>query len=905
MGLGVLAAAGMFPGQVYAADKNDMYSLSGAKYQLYADEACTAAAKDVNGKNAILVSDADGNANTLKMEPGTYYVKEVEPGTGYGLDTRVYTVKVTEANTAAAPVSFTSKEPPVYGEPNFRVFKTSTESGYADYRKLTGAEFTVKYYDVASKEEIRGAAPKDWWTFATVKKDPPSYDKDPSHYYAGFDWQTDTPVSSGRPDNSFYLDGNGKRVLPLGWFTIEETKAPGGYRITDETVYGQVRQKGTGTAAITEIEGANVHGDLIKEVVFRDEPYSIYIKKTDASGRNALAGARLQVIQGNIVKDEWVSGKEEHKIEGLPAGTYTLRELSAPYGCDIANDVTFTVTGNTDMHIVMKNSPVGLKTSAADTDTGIASGIAGPQEKITDTVHITGLHKGRKYKVTGTLMNGSTGQQIRNGSNDVSASTEFTASAEVMDVKVTFSLDSSAFHPGDKIVVFEKLFRISAVHGEKVPLELQKHEDLKDALQTITYPGISTSAADRASGMHCMLAGQESVIRDTVRYTGLQPGAAYRLEGEIYDRTAERLTGIKSSKSFAASGENGAETLTFSFDARELAGHTLVVYETLKTGDTVIAEHRDSEDAEQTICVPEIKTSAGISEDNHEIKDIVTYGNLLPDSSYVLRGWLVDTSTGEKIPGSDSSVKLTTGTKTSGSIEMILKTDNYDNMPGHSMTAFEELYIIVKENGKEKEVLAASHKDRSDKAQTVEICQDLLLKKKVTGSGGDHNKKFSFRIVFTGLVPDQSYTVEGDDTKVFNADGSGRAEVPVSLSDGQSAAIRQLPKGAQYQITEDASDHVAGFTVYSEDMADDGARIAVVSGSNEEDSSEDLSTEVETVDLFDGTVVVQWENRREKTRTPDTGDRSDMMMYAVLAGTAAMTFLALAAVRIRGKRKGA
>ncbi len=51
--------------------------------------------------------------------------------------------------------------------------------------------------------------------------------------------------------------------------------------------------------------------------------------------------------------------------------------------------------------------------------------------------------------------------------------------------------------------------------------------------------------------------------------------------------------------------------------------------------------------------------------------------------------------------------------------------------------------------------------------------------------------------------------------------------------------------------------------MYSEDMADKGAKIVLAAGSNGSDAAKPLSTELETVDQFDGTVVILWENNRD------------------------------------------
>ena len=898
MSLCCLTSIGIKADRVFAEGTNRQYSLEGARYQLYTDAFCTTEAKDTNGNSAVLVTDAGGSSGTLNMNTGTYYAKEVAASKGYKLDTAVYTVTVTESNTASSPAAFTSGEPPVYGSPVFKVFKTSTDEEYVDYRKFIGAEFTVRYYDVADKSEIAGSTPKDTWTFVTVKKDTPGYDKDPAHFYAGFDWQTDEPVSSSRPGKSFYVDGSGNRVLPLGWFTIEETKAPSGFKLSGDICYGHVFQQTTGGDAVTAIEGQNIYGDAIREIVFKNEPCTTYIKKTDAATGKPLAGAKMQVLQGSTVVDEWVTTEAEHKIEELKAGTYLLREISAPYGYDIADDVSFTVTEGKDSHIEMKNVPVTIGTTAVAKDTGKHIGSIKTDEIITDTVHITGLYAGRKYKVAGKLVNKETEKAIKKGGKDITASKEFTATAAVMDVKVDFQVDSSQFQPGTKAVVFETLYRISKVHGEKVPAELQKHENINDTAQTVIFPGISTTAMDAETGTHNLLAEKDASITDTVTYKGLLTGETYRLEGEIYDKTEGKLTGIKSTAEFRPEAESGTATMDFIFDAGSMEGHTLVVFETLKTGDIVLAEHNDANDTDQTVYIPKIGTVAGISDNKHEIKDVITFENLLPDTEYVFRGWLVDTVTGEKVADSDGTVNVSTGSKRSGKVEMILKTEKYDDIQGHSMTAFEELYMVVKENGADKEIPVAYHKDLNDGKQTVEIYHDLIIQKKVTGNLGDRAKEFEYTAEFTDLVPNQSYAAEGDDEKVFNADVSGTATVPFRLRDGEKVTIKRLPKNSHYRITEAPSDHAAEYSVSSEDMAEAGARILQPEGDKYEDTGSALSTALETVDMFDGTVVVLWKNNRETA--PLTGFAGiNYLVYGSLI--AILTSITIAVLR-RHKR---
>ncbi len=96
----------------------------------------------------------------------------------------------------------------------------------------------------------------------------------------------------------------------------------------------------------------NEHIELIDKVV--------EISKEDISGKE-IEGAELEVIdeEGNVV-DKWVSGKEPHKVTGLEEGkTYTLTEKTAPYGYEVAESITFTVSTDKETQVVeMKDMPI-------------------------------------------------------------------------------------------------------------------------------------------------------------------------------------------------------------------------------------------------------------------------------------------------------------------------------------------------------------------------------------------------------------------------------------------------------------------------------------------------------------------------------------------------------------------
>lgn len=75
----------------------------------------------------------------------------------------------------------------------------------------------------------------------------------------------------------------------------------------------------------------------------QDDHTKIVVSKSDITDGKEIQGAALQIIDGEgKVLEEWISG-EEHLIEYLPVGSYTLHEEAAIDGYVVADDVEFDV----------------------------------------------------------------------------------------------------------------------------------------------------------------------------------------------------------------------------------------------------------------------------------------------------------------------------------------------------------------------------------------------------------------------------------------------------------------------------------------------------------------------------------------------------------------------------------
>ena len=97
-------------------------------------------------------------------------------------------------------------------------------------------------------------------------------------------------------------------------------------------------------------------------------------------------------------------------------------------------------------------------------------------------------------------------------------------------------------------------------------------------------PEIHTTAYDASDSDHYIGVGTVKVT-DKVEYSHLVAGKTYTVTGEVHDaKTGDvlKVNGktVTAEKTFTAEESHGSVTVDFSFDNYDLAGKTLVVYET-------------------------------------------------------------------------------------------------------------------------------------------------------------------------------------------------------------------------------------------------------------------------------------------------------------------------------------
>ena len=411
---------------------------------------------------------------------------------------------------------------------------------------------------------------------------------------------------------------DGKATTPefyLGTYTVYEAKAKDGFAL-------DVVEK---TVAL-EYAGQDVSVYDHEEAV-TDEPTTPSIKKVDAlDPEKALAGAKFHVWNDEGTFDEELATNENGVISLAYAkhGSYHIQEVEAPDGYVIADlddegnptVIDFKVNDQgmiewdesgamaQSHEFELENMPKTMKTIAADSESGTHESQAREDITIVDTIQYTGLIPGNEYTACGTLMDKATGEAaLDDEGNAITSSTTFTAKESCGTVDVTFIFKGATL-AGKQLVAFEAM--------EFEGAEYMVHADIDDVDQTVSVVDIATQARDGETGTNVGTIGENVKLIDTVAYTGLTPGNAYKLFTMLMDKETGNPTmgddglPIVGTTEFTPETHDGTIDVEIEIDTRDLAGHDIVFFEKLSDAEeNIIATHEDIDDEGQTVSFPE------------------------------------------------------------------------------------------------------------------------------------------------------------------------------------------------------------------------------------------------------------------------------------------------------------
>ncbi|QWH49198.1 MSCRAMM family protein [Bacillus mycoides] len=363
-------ATGQF--EIVKVDANDKTKLlSDAEFEVYKD----------GEKIDTLRTDKTGKVISKKLEPGKYTLKETKAPKGYKLLKEEIEV-VVEANKVVQVQVENAKElgslqvikkdaesGKVLEGAEFRLknengqvvgeAKTTNKDGVVTFENLVPGKYTLEetkapegYKAVELKVEVNVVAnevvkqevmnEKVLGQFEIVKVD--ANDKTKLLSDAEF-----TVYKDGKKVAELKTDESGKAMLPklpLGEYTVKETKAPAGYKISNKE--WKVTIQNEKEVVKVEAENEKLLGSLQ------------IIKTDDKDQAERLAGAvfTLKDAKGNVVKEKITTDKSGTvKVEGLVPGEYTLEETKAPEGYELTKQVIHvTVNGEKVVDVKVTNS---------------------------------------------------------------------------------------------------------------------------------------------------------------------------------------------------------------------------------------------------------------------------------------------------------------------------------------------------------------------------------------------------------------------------------------------------------------------------------------------------------------------------------------------------------------------
>lgn len=681
---------------------NSCYSLDGAQFGVYKDAGCTE-------KVLTLTTDAKGETSVAEVDAGTYYVKETKAPKGYEMDRSVHAVKVSTDNDEEDPALVSVTDQPKNDPINFEVKKVDKETGKTVQgdANLSGAQFTVKYYagyyDNESQLPVNATRT---WILETRKRG--------NNYEVAFD---DSYKVSG---DDFYKDPDGMPVVPYGTITIEETKAPDGYKIEDSTV--------------------SVNGSTLKNRKYftkisdnPNEQPSKVITDFTVSDPSKKYGIQVWKSDQELDQSEAIGGKDH---------------VASADGTTLAN-VKFSIVNRSasSVHYQGKDIAPGEEVLKISTkwEEDQKRYVAQTEQRALPygTYGVKEISSGQGYLLT----DGSEKGIVCHGE------------------------DGKMYSPEDQINLN---FKNQVIRGD--------YEFLKKALTSQKSLSAAFKVTNTTSGeQHVVVTDRNGEFdssanphsKDTNKNDKLLEhyNKEEGVKASNFDYDAGIWFGQGENGSMAKADDSKGAFPYGKYEVEELRSDTnkgmkLVKYDFYVTKDGKKVNGGTINDEDEA--VPKIQTSAkdeatgthvSSATEDVSIIDTVTYENLEPEKEHTLVGVLMDPDTRAPIliDGKEVRVEKTFTPKTkNGTVDVEFHLDA-TSLAGKTTVVFEDLTL----NGD----VIATHRDFTDENQTIRFPD--LKTEAIDAESGSHTveaseeMKIVDKISYTNLIPGKTYEFEG------------------------------------------------------------------------------------------------------------------------------------------------
>ena len=297
---------------------------------------------DIDNGTSLMLKSANGMETTLgadavDMEPGTYTLTATQDGkTLEGAEVEIEAGKAYTAKVAGGLLgNHAVLSDDGYAMPAIKLAWSEANSAYVALDLGLGTYDLIVAGKAAGQIEIDGDGP----TYILVS--------------GGRARRVPVLLKEGKSAEEGVTGADGSIDfwhLAPGTYRVAESEAPAGYVEAPEV-------KTFAVGADGRIEGREAG-----QASFEDDFTKVRISKRDITDESEVEGAKLTVTdsEGKTV-DSWTSTAEDHEIDALAPGKYTLTEERTPTTYDQAESIEFEVKKTGEVHTVtMYDSPISI-----------------------------------------------------------------------------------------------------------------------------------------------------------------------------------------------------------------------------------------------------------------------------------------------------------------------------------------------------------------------------------------------------------------------------------------------------------------------------------------------------------------------------------------------------------------